>query len=138
VPDWAPAFVNAGRAFVAIGAVELFWVVTAWPSGALAIVFVAIIVVLLWILYVAMRCFPALMPNGNVVLSCSRGNHRDLRGLPGGVEGIRTSDLRGAKPEVGKAPSAPERCTSARTSSPIRQACRDERRCRIRSFRPAC
>ena len=47
VPDWAPAFVNAGRAFVAIGAVELFWVVTAWPSGASAIVFVAIFVVLL-------------------------------------------------------------------------------------------
>src|SRR4029077_4437194 len=46
-PDWAPAFVNAGRAFVAIGAVELFWVVTAWPSGASAIVFVAIFVVLL-------------------------------------------------------------------------------------------
>jgi uncharacterized membrane protein YccC len=47
VPDWAPAVVNAGRAFVAIGAVELFWVVTAWPSGASAIVFVAIFVVLL-------------------------------------------------------------------------------------------
>ena len=47
MPDWAPAFINAGRAFVAIGAVELFWVVTAWPSGASAIVFVAIFVVLL-------------------------------------------------------------------------------------------
>ena len=47
VPDWAPGLVNAGRAFVTIGAVELFWVVTAWPNGASAIVFVAIFVVLL-------------------------------------------------------------------------------------------
>jgi uncharacterized membrane protein YccC len=45
--DWLPAFVNAGRAFVAVGAVELFWVVTAWPNGASAIVFVAIVVLLL-------------------------------------------------------------------------------------------
>ena len=36
VPDWLPALVNAARAFVAIGAVELFWVVTAWPNGASA------------------------------------------------------------------------------------------------------
>ena len=41
VPDWLPSFVNAARAFVAIGAVELFWVVTAWPNGASAMVFVA-------------------------------------------------------------------------------------------------
>ena len=34
VPDWLPSLVNAGRAFVAIGAVELFWIVTAWPNGA--------------------------------------------------------------------------------------------------------
>ena len=33
---------------------------------------------------------------GNVVLSCAVGNHVDLRGLPGGAEGIRTSDLRSA------------------------------------------
>src|SRR5262249_3161326 len=33
VPDWLPALVNAARAFIAIGAVELFWVITAWPSG---------------------------------------------------------------------------------------------------------
>ena len=33
--------------FVAIGAVELFWVATAWPNGASAIVFVAIVVLLL-------------------------------------------------------------------------------------------
>jgi uncharacterized membrane protein YccC len=47
VPDWLPPLVNLARAFVAIGAVELFWLVTAWPNGALAIVFVAIAVLLL-------------------------------------------------------------------------------------------
>jgi uncharacterized membrane protein YccC len=47
VPDWLPALVNAGRAFVAIGAVELFWIVTAWPNGAGAIQFAAIVVILL-------------------------------------------------------------------------------------------
>ena len=47
VPDWFPALVNAGRAFLAIGATELFWIVTAWPSGARAITFVAIGVILL-------------------------------------------------------------------------------------------
>jgi uncharacterized membrane protein YccC len=47
VPDWLPALVNAGRATVAIGAVELFWIVTAWPGGAQAIVFCAIILLLL-------------------------------------------------------------------------------------------
>jgi uncharacterized membrane protein YccC len=46
-PDWLPALLNAARAFLAIGAVELFWVVTAWPNGASAIVFVAVLVVLL-------------------------------------------------------------------------------------------
>jgi uncharacterized membrane protein YccC len=47
VPDWLPSFVNAARAFVAIGAVELFWVVTAWPNGATAVSFVAVVVLLL-------------------------------------------------------------------------------------------
>jgi uncharacterized membrane protein YccC len=47
VPDWLPAYVNAARAFVTIGAVELFWIVTAWPNGALAIAFTAIVVLLL-------------------------------------------------------------------------------------------
>ena len=46
-PDWLPALINAARAFLAIGAVELFWVATAWPNGASAIVFVAILVLLL-------------------------------------------------------------------------------------------
>jgi uncharacterized membrane protein YccC len=47
VPDWAPALVNAARAFVAVGAVEFFWVVTAWPNGASAVVFAAIVILLL-------------------------------------------------------------------------------------------
>jgi len=47
VPDWLPSLVNAGRAIVAVGAVELFWIVTAWPDGATAIAFTAIVVLLL-------------------------------------------------------------------------------------------
>jgi uncharacterized membrane protein YccC len=47
VPDWQPALVNAGRAVVAIGGMALFWIATEWPSGASAISFTAIIVLLL-------------------------------------------------------------------------------------------
>jgi uncharacterized membrane protein YccC len=47
VPDWLPAAVNAVRAFVTIGAVEIFWIATAWPNGAEAITFAAIGVILL-------------------------------------------------------------------------------------------
>jgi uncharacterized membrane protein YccC len=47
IPDLLPPLVNAGRAFVVIGAAELFWIVTAWPDGANAITFAAIIVILL-------------------------------------------------------------------------------------------
>src|ERR1700755_307708 len=46
-PDWLPALINAARAFLAIGALELFWVATAWPNGASAIVFVATLILLL-------------------------------------------------------------------------------------------
>jgi len=46
-PDWLPAYIGAARAFVAIGAVELFWVATAWPNRGSAIVFAAVTVVLL-------------------------------------------------------------------------------------------
>jgi len=42
-----PALVTAGRAFVVIGAVALFWIVTAWPGGSLAVTFAAIVVLLL-------------------------------------------------------------------------------------------
>jgi uncharacterized membrane protein YccC len=47
VADWLPALVSGGRAFVTIGAMELFWIASAWPSGALAITFTAIGVILL-------------------------------------------------------------------------------------------
>lgn len=47
VADSLPALLNAVRAFLAIGAVSLFWVATAWPSGTLAMTFVAIAVLLL-------------------------------------------------------------------------------------------
>jgi uncharacterized membrane protein YccC len=47
VPDWMPSIVNALRVVVTIGAAELFWILTAWPSGATAITFAAIIVILL-------------------------------------------------------------------------------------------
>jgi uncharacterized membrane protein YccC len=46
VPDWLPAAVNAGRSFVTIGAVAQFWIVSAWPSGAVAITWAAISVIL--------------------------------------------------------------------------------------------
>jgi uncharacterized membrane protein YccC len=46
VPDWLPSLVNAGRAYVVIGAAELFWIVTEWPNGAQAITFTAIGVIL--------------------------------------------------------------------------------------------
>jgi uncharacterized membrane protein YccC len=44
VPDLLPAFANAARAFVTIGAVELIWITTAWPNGAQSIAFATIIV----------------------------------------------------------------------------------------------
>ena len=47
VADWAPAFVNAARVLVAVGAISLFWIATAWPSGVTAITFCAVIVILL-------------------------------------------------------------------------------------------
>ena len=47
VPDWLPCLVNSVRIFLTIGVVELFWIATAWPSGAQAITFAAIYVLLL-------------------------------------------------------------------------------------------
>ena len=46
IPDWLPPLHGAGRAFVVIGAAELFWIVTAWPGGANAITFAAITAIL--------------------------------------------------------------------------------------------
>jgi uncharacterized membrane protein YccC len=47
VADWLPASINALRAFLSIGAISLFWIASAWPSGVFAITFCAVIVVLL-------------------------------------------------------------------------------------------
>ncbi len=47
IPDWLPAIVNGGRTFVTIASMALFWIVTAWPGGDQAIVFAAIISILL-------------------------------------------------------------------------------------------
>jgi uncharacterized membrane protein YccC len=46
MPDRLPALVNAARAFVTIGAAELFWVATAWPHGGGAIVLATVLVLL--------------------------------------------------------------------------------------------
>jgi uncharacterized membrane protein YccC len=47
VPDWLPPLVSAARTFAAVGAVGLFWIVTGWPGGSLAIAFAAIVALLL-------------------------------------------------------------------------------------------
>ena len=48
VPDWLPASINALRVLVwRFAAISLFWIASAWPSGATAITFCAVIVVLL-------------------------------------------------------------------------------------------
>jgi uncharacterized membrane protein YccC len=47
VPNWHPPLVDAARVLVAVGIVELFWVLTAWPNGAFAITFAAIGTILL-------------------------------------------------------------------------------------------
>ena len=47
VTDWLPPTVSALRVLLAVGAMSLFWIASAWPNGATAITFCAIIVVLL-------------------------------------------------------------------------------------------
>jgi uncharacterized membrane protein YccC len=47
VADWMPAFVNALRVLLAVGAISLFWIVSAWPNGVAAITFCAVVVILL-------------------------------------------------------------------------------------------
>ena len=46
VADWLPALCNAFRAFIVIVALEIIWIATAWPEGAVAIVFAGIGVLL--------------------------------------------------------------------------------------------
>ena len=45
VADWYPPLINACRAFLAIGAAELVWVVSGWPSGTTCIIWTTITVV---------------------------------------------------------------------------------------------
>jgi uncharacterized membrane protein YccC len=47
VPDQLPALLNATRVFIVIGVASLFWIATAWPSGALAVTWSAIFVITL-------------------------------------------------------------------------------------------
>lgn len=42
VADYLPALINALRVFFGVGAVVLFWLVSAWPSGPQAIIFATI------------------------------------------------------------------------------------------------
>jgi uncharacterized membrane protein YccC len=46
-PDLLPALINGLRAFLIILVCAVFWIVTAWPSGTTAMIFGAIIVLLL-------------------------------------------------------------------------------------------
>jgi uncharacterized membrane protein YccC len=46
VADWLPALIDGGRAFLAIGTAEIFWIASQWPNGALAITWTAITVIL--------------------------------------------------------------------------------------------
>ena len=47
VADWLPALVNAGRAFIAVGTVACFWIVTGWPGGGSAITFTTVVTLVL-------------------------------------------------------------------------------------------
>lgn len=42
VADYLPAMINALRVFLGVGAVVLFWIVSAWPNGPQAVMFTAI------------------------------------------------------------------------------------------------
>jgi uncharacterized membrane protein YccC len=46
IADWLLPLTNAARTFVVIGAVEVFWIVTAWPNGAGAVTWTAVAVIL--------------------------------------------------------------------------------------------
>jgi uncharacterized membrane protein YccC len=45
VADWYPPLINASRAFLAIGAAELVWVLSGWPNGTTCIIWTTITVV---------------------------------------------------------------------------------------------
>jgi len=42
VADYLPAMINALRVFLGVGAVVLFWIITAWPNGPQALIFTAV------------------------------------------------------------------------------------------------
>ena len=46
IADWLPSIINGVRAFITIGAAEILWIVTAWPTGSTCIIWAAIAVVL--------------------------------------------------------------------------------------------
>jgi uncharacterized membrane protein YccC len=46
VADWLLPLTNAARAFVIITAAEVFWIVTAWPTGAQGVLWTALAVIL--------------------------------------------------------------------------------------------
>ena len=46
VPNWLPPMLNAGRALLAIAVLEMFWILSAWPNGAAAIVWAMVAVTL--------------------------------------------------------------------------------------------
>jgi uncharacterized membrane protein YccC len=46
IADWLPALINGSRALVTIGAAEMLWVVTGWPTGTTCIIYSGIAVVL--------------------------------------------------------------------------------------------
>jgi uncharacterized membrane protein YccC len=47
VPDWLPALINAGRACMTVATVALFWIITAWPDGGLAVTFATVVALVL-------------------------------------------------------------------------------------------
>jgi len=47
VPDWLPAFHNAGRAFIAMATGIAFWIISAWPEGTAAVIWAMVPVIML-------------------------------------------------------------------------------------------
>jgi uncharacterized membrane protein YccC len=47
VADWLPAVISGVRAFITVGATAILWIVTAWPSGAFAMVLAAAVIAIL-------------------------------------------------------------------------------------------
>lgn len=82
VADWQPAFINAARAILAMGAVELLWIATAWPNGTRAIVFAAVGVTL-WGSQDELAFAAAMRYMSGVVLSLACAGIDEFALLPG-------------------------------------------------------